>query len=85
MSYIANEALFIGIHRAFNAGDEVPEEHVEKYGWADKVSGAAKPFDPSEHNAEAVQVYLQGVSADEATRVLDLERAGKARKSLLGE
>ncbi|MER7131257.1 hypothetical protein [Streptosporangium saharense] len=37
--YIAVEPLFVGdqFSRAFNPGDRVPREHVEAYGWADKV------------------------------------------------
>ncbi|MEV0584107.1 hypothetical protein [Nonomuraea sp. NPDC050310] len=37
--YVATEPLFIGgqFGRAFNVGDRVPVEHVDRYGWADKV------------------------------------------------
>ena len=36
--YIATAPLFIGkFGRAHNVGDLVPVEHVEAYGWADKV------------------------------------------------
>ena len=38
--YIATEALFIGgnqFARAHNAGDRVPVDHVDRYGWADQV------------------------------------------------
>jgi hypothetical protein len=38
--YIATAPLFIGgdqFSRAHNVGDQVPAEHVEQYGWADKV------------------------------------------------
>jgi len=43
--YIATRPLFIDdqFSRAFNVGDRVPAEHVEKYGWADKVRPAAAP------------------------------------------
>lgn len=37
-TFIATEALFIGRSRAHNAGDAVPADNVEKYGWADKVA-----------------------------------------------
>jgi hypothetical protein len=36
--YIATAPLFVGFARAFNPGDVVPDEHVEKYGWQDGVS-----------------------------------------------
>ncbi|MFI6793680.1 hypothetical protein ACIBG4_40750 [Nonomuraea sp. NPDC050383] len=37
--YIAIAPLFIGgqFGRAFNLGDQVPPEHVERYGWQAKV------------------------------------------------
>lgn len=38
--YIATEALYLDgnqFARAHNAGDRVPAEHVEAYGWAGKV------------------------------------------------
>jgi len=37
--YIATAPLFIGdqFGRAFNAGDRVPAEHVDRYGWAHLV------------------------------------------------
>lgn len=37
--YIALEPLFVGgqFGRAHNPGDRVPVEHVDRYGWADKV------------------------------------------------
>ncbi|MEU8040868.1 hypothetical protein [Streptosporangium sp. NPDC049078] len=43
--YIAAAPLFIDdqFSRAFNVGDRVPAEHVEKYGWADKVRPPAAP------------------------------------------
>lgn len=38
--YIATAALYLDgsqFSRAHNAGDRVPAEHVERYGWADLV------------------------------------------------
>jgi hypothetical protein len=35
--YIADEPLFIEHVRAHNPGDQVPVDHVERYGWADLV------------------------------------------------
>ncbi|MFD1547016.1 hypothetical protein [Nonomuraea guangzhouensis] len=38
--YIATEALYLDgsqFNRAHNPGDRVPADHVEAYGWADKV------------------------------------------------
>lgn len=47
----------------------------------------AKPkgesFDPADYGVGAVKRYLEGASEDERQRVLDAEREGKARKSLL--
>jgi hypothetical protein len=41
--YIADEPLFIGIARAHNPGDLVPADHVERYGWRDKVHPPESP------------------------------------------
>lgn len=36
--WIATAPLFVGMARAFNPGDVVPDEHVEQYGWHDGVT-----------------------------------------------
>jgi hypothetical protein len=43
--YIATEPLFVGdqFTRAFNPGDRVPPDHVDRYGWADKVRRPDEP------------------------------------------
>lgn len=44
--YIAVEPLFIDgnqFNRAHNPGDRVPADHVETYGWADKVRPPEPP------------------------------------------
>lgn len=49
------------------------------------VEGAApavEAFDPSAHNVADVLAYLSA-NPDDAERVLDAERAGKARKGVL--
>lgn len=35
--YVAKEALYVGGARAFAPGDIVPSEHVNRFGWQDKV------------------------------------------------
>lgn len=40
-------------------------------------------FDPSEHDAAEVKAYLADASPDEFVRVMDAEKAGKARKTVL--
>lgn len=43
-------------------------------------------FDPSTHSVEEVNAYLAGdITDDERTRVLEAERAGKGRKTVLGD
>ncbi len=47
-------------------------------------------FDPGAHNLQEVRAYLDGLAGDdsgrvERDRVLDAERAGKARQGLVGE
>ncbi|UDM00076.1 hypothetical protein [Streptomyces longhuiensis] len=43
------------------------------------------PFDPAEHDAPEVLAYLDAHAddADEVTRILEAEQAGKARKTIL--
>jgi hypothetical protein len=36
--YVATAPIFIGGARAFNPGDPVPAEHVERFGLTDKVA-----------------------------------------------
>jgi len=43
------------------------------------------PFDPSQHNVTDVLAYLQAADGAERTRVLDAERAGQARVSVIGK
>jgi hypothetical protein len=35
--YVALEPLMVGVALAFARGDRVPAEHVNKFGWQDKV------------------------------------------------
>lgn len=50
---IATRPLFIGRARAHNVGDEVPADHVERYGWAD---GVARPgTKAAERSAKAAE------------------------------
>ncbi|NUW45543.1 hypothetical protein [Nonomuraea rhodomycinica] len=64
--YIAERPLYIGgqFGRAFNPGDQVPVEHVEKYGWQTKVrlpDGYAAPDQPqSEPETENGQATTTG-------------------------
>lgn len=62
----------------------------QKVALSEDIAGAlqtdiAVPFDPAEHDVAAVQKHLETADDAERTRVLDAERGGKARKSLLGE
>jgi len=41
------------------------------------------PFDPAEHDLETVQKHLASAEPEEVERVLELERVGKKRKTLL--
>jgi trigger factor len=42
-------------------------------------------YDPSAHSVEDVQAYLADAPEAEVTRVLQAERDGKARKTILGD
>jgi hypothetical protein len=91
-TYVAKEDLFVGIHRAHFAGDVVPEENIEPNGWDDLVAregttAAAEAqsgeYDPNNYGRDEVLTYLRGASPEERQRVIDLERAGKGRSSIL--
>lgn len=45
--------------------------------------GGDELFDPSEHDAREVKDYLLTASEEEAARVIEAERAGKARVGIL--
>lgn len=45
----------------------------------------AEMFDPADHTVAEVNAYLDTAEPAEQVRVLEAERAGKARKGILGE
>lgn len=51
--------------------------------WAE-VEVPRRIFDPADHNVEDVLAHLEKADDDERDRVLAAERAGKARKGVLG-
>lgn len=61
----------------------IEEEVVDEPEPADDEPAADEGFDPSAHTVTEVQAYL-GEHPDQATYVLDRERAGKARVTLIG-
>jgi trigger factor len=42
-------------------------------------------FDPTEHTVDEVKAYLDEANEDEATRIVEAEKDGKGRKSIVGE
>lgn len=56
---------------------------AEEFAAAQVASGAV--FDPSAHKVDEVNAYLASADDAERDRVLDAERAGQARKSVLGD
>lgn len=44
---------------------------------------AATTFDPSAHNVDEVVAHIETAPEDEAARVLEAEKSGKARKSVI--
>lgn len=64
--YIATAPLFIDdqFSRAHNVGDSVPAEHVDRYGWHDKVR---RPGDdtPETPNSEPARTRGQATSDKE--------------------
>lgn len=55
---------------------------ADRYGIT-AVGDRSEPFDPSAHNRDTVNAYLATASERERIRVLDAERAGKARSTIL--
>lgn len=45
----------------------------------------SEPFDPSKHNGDVVSDYLANADDQERERVLEAERAGKNRKTIVGD
>lgn len=90
--YVATEDLYVGIFRAHLAGDEVPEDNIDRNGWGDKVAQegtaaaeAVAPFDPATRSVSEVNDYLRETAdAEETARVLALERDGKNRSGVNG-
>lgn len=59
--YIADQALFIDYARAFNPGDQVPVEHVEKYDWHDVVHAPETPTnEPDSRTGQAPTTETDG-------------------------
>jgi hypothetical protein len=67
--------------------DTEPDDGVADAGSALTSAAAvpppAGPFDPSAHNADAVLAHLAAADPAESARVLEAERAGKARAGVL--
>lgn len=95
--YVATEELSIGLHRAHNVGDEVPEENIERNGWSGKVAPvdseegqeaveSTTPYDPAEHSVDDVVRHLREVDPEERERILQEEgsETGKQRTGILG-
>lgn len=55
---------------------------AERYG-VHAVLDRDGPFDPSEHDRDTVNAYLDTASEAERTRVLELEASGKGRTTIL--
>lgn len=95
--YVATQELTIGLHRAHNVGDKVPEENIERNGWGDKVAPvdsaeareaveSTTPYDPAEHSVSEVVEHLSTVEPEERERILQEEgsETGKQRAGILG-
>lgn len=67
---------------------EVSVKHMEPKGWT-VVGEASGPggnllFDPGAHTVAEVLEHLEYASVEERDRVLEAERAGQARKTIVG-
>lgn len=68
------------------AGEEGPAGDPRQAGEASVRTNPAdtRGFDPSAHTVEEVNAYLDGVGDNEKQRVLNAEKAGKNRVSIVG-
>ncbi|MBL1100141.1 hypothetical protein [Streptomyces coffeae] len=66
------------------ANEQTEEEHVQETGTTQREPGDGdEAFDPGEHSVDDVLAYLDTADEDETARVLDAEKNGKARKTIL--
>ena len=56
---------------------------LETSTWTSPVGGEAGPFDPASAKVDDVLAYVANVSEEEKARVIDAEKKGKNRKTLL--
>lgn len=59
-------------------------QYLQGAGYGLEDEGDGEPFDPSKHSVNDVRAHLETASPEEAERVLEAERNGKARSSLVG-
>lgn len=85
---IATEPLYIGLARAYNAGDRVSAKQIEKHpDWADKVTPAetAPGQSPREPSIDKVLTDV-GDDRDKAEAALEAEQAKpEPRKTLVAK
>lgn len=63
--------------------DDTPTTYEANLTAEGEAFAARGQFDPSEHKAEEVVEYVQSAPEAEAARVIEAEKAGKARKSVV--
>lgn len=81
---------FVDVEHPVVGRATVPQSRVKHLseGWAAadaavSLDELAEPFDPAGHTVDEVLAYLDQADDAERTRVLEAERSGKARVSIL--
>lgn len=71
--------------RTTSTGYLVPTEIVDGVKVAEEPDRISDDYDPAYHSVDEVEAYLASTNEVERERVLEAERNGKARKSLVGD
>lgn len=87
------DGIVVGVTFTKGAGetsDPAKIQYFERHGYTVESEAPADPFDPAKHNADEVLAYVAAIDDAEpeahdaeVVRVVEAERAGKARKSVL--
>lgn len=81
--YIVPTAILEGSGVEERATSDVTGETLHHPG--DPVAEQDHEFDPADHSVEEVKAYLEDANEEERQRVLEAEKNGKARKTLLSD
>ena len=81
--YIVPTAILEGSGVEEKATSDVTVETLHNPG--DSAADQGNEFDPADHSVEEVKAYIEDANDEERQRVLEAEKSGKARKTLLSD